>query len=207
MNTMSHYYATERSRRRHDRNAKYRALAWVREEREREQRARIRGLVRAIVGHHRGPTSGASGDLMLHLRWRGRFFTLESFQDFFQKALGVFGFWQHHRPFLERKTMRTEFFHYKSHSRQFGQKGPDRLRLGGPQRAALGPLPRHRGTGDAVGGVVQHTRQHAGQHGPLRGRQRGEHLPYDACHPVALLECHREHFQHFDLAGRHRSGL
>jgi hypothetical protein len=50
MNTMSHYYATERSRRRHDRNAKYRALAWVREEREREQRARTRGLVRDRFG-------------------------------------------------------------------------------------------------------------------------------------------------------------
>jgi hypothetical protein len=48
MNTVGHYYAKERSRRRHGREAKYRALACVREEREREQRACTRGLVREI---------------------------------------------------------------------------------------------------------------------------------------------------------------
>jgi hypothetical protein len=42
------YYAKHRARRRYGRNRKYHALACVREEDEREQRARARGLIREI---------------------------------------------------------------------------------------------------------------------------------------------------------------
>jgi len=48
MNAVGHHHAKERSRRRHLREAKYRAWALIREEREREQRARTNGLVREI---------------------------------------------------------------------------------------------------------------------------------------------------------------
>ena len=48
MSTLRHYYAKDRSFRRHLRNTAYRGLASVKEERELEQRARARGLVREM---------------------------------------------------------------------------------------------------------------------------------------------------------------
>jgi hypothetical protein len=48
MNTVGHDYAEERARSRRVRTRKYRELACVRKECEREQRARARGLIREI---------------------------------------------------------------------------------------------------------------------------------------------------------------